>query len=197
MMARPQLAAHIMESTVSRRCPWDPWSRARLALLTAMMVTTMTAGLAGGQQCSSSEPRASGVGHSRPGVSVEALLEAVAAGVAAADPDSIMISSWSEGAQDIASSGSTSGSTTATPAHRDPASGSDVPPDAERGGTRRDVGGRRSLAALQALAMMNRGDWAGAEAVASAAVAKDVGDAEAWSVLGHAQARHLGWVQVA
>jgi hypothetical protein len=128
---------------------------------------------------------------------MEALLEAVAAGVTAADSDSIMIlSSWSEGAQDIASSGSTSGSTTATPAHRDPApaSESDVPPGAERGGTRRDVGGRRSLAALQALAMMNRGDWAGAEAVASAAVAKDVRDAEAWSVLGHAQARHLGCV---
>jgi hypothetical protein len=56
MMARPQLAAHIMESTVSRRCPWDPWSRARLALLTAMMVITMTAGLAGGQQCSAEDP---------------------------------------------------------------------------------------------------------------------------------------------
>jgi hypothetical protein len=128
---------------------------------------------------------------------MEALLEAlaVAAGVAAADSDSIMMSSWSEGAQDIASSGSTSGSTTATPAHRDPApaSESDVPPDAERGDTvtRRS---RRSLAALQALVMMNRGDWAGAEAVASAAVAKDVRDAEAWSVLGHAQARHLGCV---
>ena len=128
---------------------------------------------------------------------MEALLEAVAASVAAA-ADSDSMSSWSEGAQDIASSSSTSGSTTATPAHRDPApaSESDVPPDAERRGTvtRR---GRRSLAALQALAMMNRGDWAGAEAVASAAVAKDVRDAEAWSVLGHAQARHLGWVQVA
>lgn len=48
--------------------------------------------------------------------------------------------------------------------------------------------------ALYALALLNRGNWTGAQAAAKAALADGSSSGEAWSVLGHAAA-HLGWVQ--